>query len=305
MPQPWEHGQHATNLQLFISSCQVVPVEAPLGKPKEEALCISCSLDPAPEQCHMRKNIFQAVTQAWREAGGSLPSVLILLQIMTVFPESPTQTQSGGTHPPARICSALSWSHTSVILAAPSLVQINRVQPPSESFLAVQRAAKPEQGTLPTGSRHLTLAPPTAATEFCLETSKRRLECGLKGIWKIKLPDQQGHAPKGGFLFNRHWQHPVSLYGKIWNSYSQWRLFICDSQTSSQLPPCSLKGSRNLSKKKTLGIAVWNEMRKGSYEKRRKNLETKHHRKKRGNVKPGLEKALRHLRFLQVQIFFR
>lgn len=59
MLQPQGHGQHATNLQLFISSYQVVAEKTLLGKPKEEGLGTFCSLDLAPKQCHMKKAFFR------------------------------------------------------------------------------------------------------------------------------------------------------------------------------------------------------------------------------------------------------
>lgn len=91
MPQPREYGQHSTNPQLFISSSE----ETLLGKPKEKGLGTSCSLDLAPKQCHVRKNIFQAVTLAWKLAGGSLPSVLVSLQIRRFFHNLPLKHRVG------------------------------------------------------------------------------------------------------------------------------------------------------------------------------------------------------------------
>lgn len=51
--------QRATKLQLFISSYQAVPEKTHLGKPKEEGLGTSCSLDLAPKQCHTKKAFFR------------------------------------------------------------------------------------------------------------------------------------------------------------------------------------------------------------------------------------------------------
>lgn len=64
----------------------------------------------------------------------------------------------------------------------------NKPCPTTSRELPGSAESKQSQSRAPvsTCSCHLTLAPPTAATEFCLETSKCRLECGFKGIWKIK-----------------------------------------------------------------------------------------------------------------------
>lgn len=178
--------QRATKLQLFISSYQAVPEKTHLGKPKEEGLGTSCSLDLAPKQCHTKKH-FSGCHAGMEGVWG------ITTRCVEIAPNNDNFSRTshsnivwGNTSPCQDLpCSKLKSRKRNSCSTQPCA---NKPCPTTSRELPGSAESKQSQSRAPvsTRSRHLTLAPPTAATEFCLEASKCRLECGFKGIWKIK-----------------------------------------------------------------------------------------------------------------------